>query len=237
VGNIVGVMCHHTAGARTGNMPSLETLKIGRKAKPGRKGLPGPFAQLGLARDGTFIVIAAGRAIHAGEGQFNGIRTGNSSFIGIEAENVGTPSDPWPAVQLDAYQRGVAAILRRIGKDQTFCCAHREFALPPGRKIDPSFNMDKFRDAVAAILNGTAPPPVLIPAFEPVAQPGTSPRPTLRRGDKGDLVKVVQTKIGVEADGMFGPRTEAAVRVFQRDQQLVPDGIVGPKTWQAIDAA
>ena len=236
VGKIQGVICHHTAGGKTGNMPSLQTLRIGRKASPGQKALPGPLAQLGLARDGTFIVIAAGRAIHAGEGEFKGVRTGNSSFIGIEAENTGTPSDPWPEVQLKAYERGVAAILKHLGKDQTFCCGHKEFALPKGRKPDPSFNMDRFRESVAAILNGTAPAPVLIPAVEPVAQPGTAPRPTLRRGDKGDLVKIVQTKVRLTADGMFGPRTEAAVRQFQRDRNLVPDGIVGPKTWVAIDA-
>ena len=52
-----------------------------------------------------------------------------------------------------------------------------------------------------------------------------------------ELVKVVQAKVGVSADGKFGPRTKAAVRTFQRDHGLVPDGIVGPNTWRALDAA
>ena len=34
-----------------------------------------------------------------------------------------------------------------------------------------------------------------------------------------------------------GPKTEAAVREFQRSHSLVPDGIVGPKTWAALDVA
>ena len=238
VGKIMGIICHHTAGPKTGNMPSLGTLKNGRRASPGQKALPGPLAQLGLARDGTFIVIAAGRAIHAGAGEFKEIRTGNSSFIGIEAENTGKPSDlPWPAVQLDAYQRGVAAILKHLGKDSTFCCGHKEYALPKGRKVDPSLDMNKFRDGVAAFIGGTAPPPELIPPVEPnPPAPGTAPRPTLRRGSKDELVKTIQTKLKLEADGKFGPRTEAAVRAFQREHDLVPDGIVGPKTWQALDA-
>ncbi|HEY0366829.1 MAG TPA: hypothetical protein VGC73_10170 [Pyrinomonadaceae bacterium] len=48
------------------------------------KALPGPLAQLGLARDGTFFVIAAGRAIHAGESSFRGVagnRRRNSILI------------------------------------------------------------------------------------------------------------------------------------------------------------
>jgi peptidoglycan hydrolase-like protein with peptidoglycan-binding domain len=238
VGKIVGVICHHTAGPKNGNMPSLDTLKNGRKASPGQKALPGPLAQLGLARDGTFIVIAAGRAIHAGLGEFKGVKSGNSSFIGIEAENTGKPTDlPWPAVQLDAYQRGVAAILKHLEKDETFCCGHKEYARPNGRKVDPSLDMKEFRTAVAAILKGAAPPPTLIPVVEPNPPAGVAPRSTLRRGSKGDLVKTIQTKVGVNPDGQFGPRTEAAVREFQRDHDLVPDGIVGPQTWRALDAA
>jgi peptidoglycan hydrolase-like protein with peptidoglycan-binding domain len=87
-------------------------------------------------------------------------------------------------------------------------------------------------------MNGTAAPPVLIPPHEPPPAPGAPPgRPTLRRGSTGDLVKQVQTKLAVAADGNFGPETEAAVRVFQRNRGLVPDGIVGPATWATLDAA
>jgi peptidoglycan hydrolase-like protein with peptidoglycan-binding domain len=49
-------------------------------------------------------------------------------------------------------------------------------------------------------------------------------------------VKQIQAKLGVEQVGNFGPKTEAAVRAFQRSKGLVPDGIVGPKTWAALDA-
>jgi peptidoglycan hydrolase-like protein with peptidoglycan-binding domain len=223
MGTVRGVICHHTATAAPGVMPSL------RLVTQGRSDLAGPLAQLGLGRDGTFFVIAAGRANHAGGGSWKGITTGNSSFIGIEAENAGTGAEPWPDVQMDAYRRGVAAILKKLGADETMCCGHKEYALPKGRKGDPNFDMDVFRSGVAKILGGTAPAAPLIPAVDDKS------RPTLRRGASGDLVKIVQAKVGIDADGSFGPATEAAVRKFQSGQGLVPDGIVGPGTWKAID--
>ena len=246
VGRIFGVICHHTAGPRTGNIPSLNTLIKGRPRIPATAAhrafpaLPGPLAQLGLARDGTFYVIAAGRANHAGRGSFtlNGTRVvnGNSNLIGIEAENAGAPTDlPWPQVQEEAYHRGVAAILKRLSLGAECCIGHKEWS-PTRKPFDPRLDMKEFRKSVAAILAGTAPPPVMIPPAEPPAQPGAPPgRPTLRRGMTGELTKQVQVKVGVPADGKFGPKTEAAVRAFQRDHKLNPDGIVGPKTWTALD--
>jgi hypothetical protein len=222
MGTVRGVICHHTAGPQTGNMPSLGVVTRGRR------NLPGPLAQLCLGRDGTYFVVAAGRANHAGAGWWRGLATGNSSFIGIEAENGGREGDDWPAVQMDAYRRGVAALLRKIGADAGMCCGHREWALPQGRKPDPLFDMDAFRADVASILADTASPASLIPA-----QDGRG-RPTLRRGARGASVQQVQTAAGVTADGIFGPTTEAAVRQFQRRHGLVPDGIVGPKSWAVI---
>lgn len=231
VGEIRGVICHHTAGPRQGNMPSLKTIVHGRPD------LPGPLAQLGLGRDGTFYVIAAGRCNHAGKGTWNGTLGGNTHFIGIEAENTGRADDfPWPAVQLDAYQRGVAAILKHLKLDAVCCAGHREYALPAGRKPDPSLDMVAFRFSLSELLGDAAPVPVLIPAAELPQPDGGAGRPTLRRGATGELVTALQARLKIEqSGGTFGPKTEAAVRAFQRDHGMVPDGIVGPKTWAALD--
>ena len=229
MGAIVGVICHHTATAHDGNMPSLRTLI------DGRSDLSGPLAQLGLGRDGTFYIIAAGRCNHAGDGAWHGVTTGNTNFIGIEAENRGVPSDPWPEVQMDAYARGVAAILAHIGRDENACAGHKEYALPRGRKSDPTFDMNAFRATVAGFLNRTVAPRPMIPAAEPESA-GVQRRSTLRRDMMGEFVKQMQVKLRIEADGIFDADVEAKVREFQRGKDLVPDGIVGPKTWAALDS-
>lgn len=230
IGSVFGVICHHTAGPQQLNMPTLNTIINGRPD------LRGPLAQLGLGRDGTFYVIAAGRCNHAGAGVWNGITAGNSHFIGIEAENTGLENDlPWPDTQINAYRHGVAAILKHINRNADWCAGHKEFALPAGRKDDPSFDMAAFRAAVSNILSGVTPSLIPIPAAEPINADGVAGRATLRRPATGDLVKALQEKLQLSPDGIFGPDTEAAVRAFQRTVGLVPDGIVGPKTWAALD--
>ncbi len=56
----------------------------------------------------------------------------------------------------------------------------------------------------------------------------------LKKGSNGDLVKKMQEVLGVDADGDFGPGTERAVKAWQSENGLTPDGIVGPKTMQAM---
>lgn len=61
----------------------------------------------------------------------------------------------------------------------------------------------------------------------------------LRFGSRGDDVRELQTQLraaghDLALDGLFGPKTRAAVRAFQRARGLVPDGIVGPKTRGAL---
>lgn len=56
----------------------------------------------------------------------------------------------------------------------------------------------------------------------------------LRKGDRGEEVKMLQRALGIADDGIFGPATDKAVKSFQRANKLFPDGIVGPKTWAML---
>lgn len=56
----------------------------------------------------------------------------------------------------------------------------------------------------------------------------------LKKGMRGDEVKVLQQKLNVDADGIFGDKTDKAVREFQKANGLTADGIVGPHTWEYL---
>lgn len=135
------IVCHHTAGPTTGNMPSLNTITYGRSD------LPGPLCHLGLGRDGTVYVVAAGLAYHAGE--VRDPTYANRYAIGIEAEATGR--DRWPAIQLDAYTRLCRALCDHYGIGVDRVLGHKEVCAPVGRKVDPNLDMAAFRRRVTAL--------------------------------------------------------------------------------------
>lgn len=72
------------------------------------------------------------------------------------------------------------------------------------------------------------------------ASPATEPPTTaehfiqLENGSEGRQVQLLQEKLGIALDGIFGRQTEAAVRAFQAAHGLEVDGIVGPRTSAAL---
>jgi peptidoglycan hydrolase-like protein with peptidoglycan-binding domain len=65
------------------------------------------------------------------------------------------------------------------------------------------------------------------------------PFPLVRSGDREHPVRTLQYLLrarnhSVIIDGIFGPKTDAAVRAFQMEKHLTVDGIVGPKSWSAL---
>lgn len=138
--SVNSIVCHHTATPSTapGDYPSLGIVR------DGRSDLEGPLAQLGLGRDGTVYVIAAGVAWHAGATFLQ--RQDNWHAIGIEAEHPGV--GPWTPEQYAAYVRLVDALSEHYEVPLSNVQGHKEVAKPLGRKVDPNFDMTAFRQAI-----------------------------------------------------------------------------------------
>jgi len=122
------VMWHHTASAMGKNLPSLNIVTNGRPD------LAGPLCHVLVGRDNCSVVIAAGRANHAGSGSWAGSSVGNSAYWGVEVENVGTQAEPWRPDQLQNVAEITAALISYEPALVAGCCMHKEWA--PSRKID-----------------------------------------------------------------------------------------------------
>lgn len=57
---------------------------------------------------------------------------------------------------------------------------------------------------------------------------------TIKLGSSGPSVKLLQTRLGITADGVFGTATDKAVRNYQKEHGLTVDGIVGAHTWETL---
>ena len=68
-----------------------------------------------------------------------------------------------------------------------------------------------------------------------IAGPNTlNGSPMVRRGARGNITKLIQEKLGISDDGIFGANTEVAVKNYQRTNGLSVDGIVGRNTWRKL---
>jgi hypothetical protein len=149
-----GIMVHHTAGPKTGDAPCLSICINGRPD------LAGPLCHILLARSGKVHLISANIANHAGKGAqevLDAVRTdepvtknardngyadsvgGNQFFYGIEVENAGVASDPYPGAQMEALARICAILCNAHSWTANRVIHHRQWT---SRKIDMSWRGD-----------------------------------------------------------------------------------------------
>jgi hypothetical protein len=140
--NYWAVIAHHTAA----------TTDIDNVLINGRSDLQGPLCNWALHNNGDWVLIASGRANHAGEGTIP-----SSEAYGVEAKGPhGYPDTYGPKAfhNYDSYEIGSACMLAVMGASINDLFGHKETARPLGRKIDPYFDMAPFRSGVAAAEEG-----------------------------------------------------------------------------------
>lgn len=236
--NPIGVMLHHTAGVSPGMVYLV---------KNGRSDLPGPLCNLLLRPGGKWVVITEGKANDSGMGSGRvldevrkGVRqskdaaqrglhdtvNGNAYFYDIEVEHVGTHGR-YPLKQIDSLATGVAAILLAEGWTVDKVLHHRQWTR---RKIDMSYREDIWKKIARKMR--------------------IIKRPTIKRGTtRARLVKRAKRRLvhhGAPRKGLynvtllfptgkFDATMEAAVKKFQHDKKLGADGIIGTRTWLALE--
>ena len=94
-----------------------------------------------------------------------------------------------------------------------------------GGKIGLEDRQQRYNRALP-LLEGKNPTPPAAAA----APAGVDMTAVIRVGSRNETVRAVQAKLGIGADGVFGPGTERAVRAWQTANGLTADGVVGPKT-------
>lgn len=140
------VVWHHDASP-VGPSPGVPGFMLRNWAKAS--------ANCWVALDGTWHLLAAGVAYHAGK-VLPG-KPDNFESIGVETDH--TTGETWSGVVLlDSLRRGTAGILARLEVDQTGLEFHKTVCSPPGRKTDPDgLVLPVERAAVRSLLTPTHP--------------------------------------------------------------------------------
>lgn len=216
---------HHTVGAKSGDYPSLNTVKNGRPD------VPGPLANVGQGRHDPWkvYVFASGVSNNAGRGSYRGY-AGNPNTFGAELEHTGYTSirqgpppysavEHWddPAARMEAHLRLCAAMCKIIRRDESWLCAHFEWT---PRKVDPrDWNMPWVRQQSGLFLRGEHPSqqPILTPPEEDdVIHYGAGP---------SRYIKNLQFMLNRMATDQGGPLSMGWV---------AKDGVAGDQTFQAV---
>ncbi len=248
--DIDAIVLHHTAGSTASGAASALNSR----------GLSSHYV---IDKDGTIYQMVGDekRAYHAGAGSIRGDgRDVNDRSIGIEIVNLGNGSDKYTEAQYKALEKLLPYLTHKYNIPTKNIVGHSQIGNPerPASRPEPSRNFDWNRIHRAVSDNAPAPtnptPTNPTPTNPTPSNPNVSaPSAFLQRGDNSGQVKKLQdafVKLGYMKRneigggyGNFGPKTERAVKVFQRDHRdangrpLAADGIYGQKTRGALENA
>lgn len=237
----VGVMSHHTVSRRSNGLTPCLAL-----VKRGRSDVPGPLCNGYGGYDLVYRIITMDIANHSGAGgpiEVPGFRIpvnqGRYYIWGTEYEG-GLDAADWTPEFHEFMSRSNAAILDYLGLPVAAHMEHKTWA--GNRKIDRlNYTTQSGRDAINSLKSGGAITPVPNnPApvgpggpwagkvATAIFEPGSR---TLRLYSAGTDVSFVQGLVGAKQDGEYGNDTVKKVKVWQKNNGLVDDGIFGARSW------
>lgn len=183
-------------------------------------------AHFGIAKDGTIYQWVDTDRIAWAEANYNGeaISVENEGYAGEQL----TSAQAWSLACLMKWARQTHGlrIRRTFDANGEGWLGHGELGAAggghtgcPGKPI-----LDQL-PGIISFLHGGKPPRG--------PHPSTT-MPVISKGATGMAVITLQQHLGIAADGVFGPATEASVKMFQQSRHLSADGVVGPATWAAL---
>ncbi|MBO7399865.1 MAG: peptidoglycan-binding protein [Clostridia bacterium] len=187
------------------------------------------------------------------------IYTAVKKLAETESENFTVVNEGFPGRDLDIGMRGLDVLRMEIYLRQISAYFGAD-TIPPVT-VNGVYDEDT-RRAVSAFqrfygidVSGKVDEPTwnaVVSVYYDVAEelpPSLPPYPgrPVKAGSTGEDVKFIQNALNsirrgvkeippLDVDGMYGPKTENAVKAFQKYYGLVPDGIVGPLTWARLGA-
>lgn len=120
--------------------------------------------------------------------------------------------------------------MSRFGLVVNDVLGHKEFS--GTSTACPGIDMNLVRDRLKGSKTVEAPKTEV--KSEVVTKPSKGGNTVVKEGDKGLIVKTIQTLVGASNDGIFGSKTKAKVKAFQKSKGLAQDGVVGKNTWKAL---
>lgn len=233
IAHFLGQTCEESAGYRT-----TEEFASGREYE-GRQDLGNTHKGDGPRYKGRGLLQLTGRANYADYGKALGVDLVNNPTLAAQpALSLKIACEYWKRhdINADCDRDDAQAVTRKVNGGLNGLSDRIAFT-------------QKAKTAVARLqavqLSGAASGGAAGAASGGAAAAGAATgqtRPVLARGSQGDAVVQLQNLLrdenfAVAVDGDFGPGTEVAATRFQSENGLTADGIVGPQTWAALDAA
>lgn len=235
IAHFLGQTCEELAGYRT-----TEEFASGREYE-GRQDLGNTQKGDGPRYKGRGLLQLTGRANYADYGKALGVDLVNNPTLAAQpALSLKIACEYWKRhdINADCDRDDAQAVTRKVNGGLNGLSDRIAFT----QKAKTAVAKLQAVQLSGAASGGAAAPGAASGGAAAAGAATGQTRPVLARGSQGDAVVQLQNLLrdenfAVAVDGDFGPGTEVAATRFQSENGLTADGIVGPQTWAALDAA
>jgi putative chitinase len=235
IAHFLGQTCEESAGYRT-----TEEFASGREYE-GRQDLGNTQKGDGPRYKGRGLLQLTGRANYADYGKALGVDLVNNPTLAAQpALSLKIACEYWKRhdINADCDRDDAQAVTRKVNGGLNGLSDRIAFT----QKAKTAVARLQAVQLSGAASGGAAAPGAASGGAAAAGAATGQTRPVLARGSQGDAVVQLQNLLrdenfAVAVDGDFGPGTEVAATRFQSENGLTADGIVGPQTWAALDAA